>query len=570
MPPFDPNQTIEEEAGLPEGWHAVDVAPISPGAPPAQSPNTRGTYYSAAIDPTMQHDATLVGSKYSGRTPQNALMPLPSSGQPTVNSTVRSGIVAAAPAAPVTPATIIGGVHLLTASYTATSGDYSKLLSFNAAGSGMPAPTVRNFGSSPSGNGDSTFGPGNNALTAPGTSLPTNTWTAFTGDTIVVLVVAGTVTGVTDNVPGSPNVYASAGTGMGGSWWIAKNITGGTNFQVTVTISAPTTYPIAYVWDIQGASLTAPFEQQVSASGGSPATPTVAITTINPNDLILAGIGITATSSAGAKVTAGGAFTLDTNYSNFSSSTNAFVPSANNGTTPYGGAEHVGVTGIFSGNVQMPISTGAGSYSAWTLYAAAITSGSGPILTLPANPPSSFWYIAVENTGTIKLEVNPNGKNLDGSSANLDVPAGQGLFIFTDGFNYYTERGMGSGGGGSVASVDLTAQAANVAATTAYAVPTSGLYRVSVYMIVSQAASSSSTLPDSRIIFTDEDSSATITIPVTSALSTNTTSTFVQASYIVNAKTGTNLQYDIGQVTAYASSGGTPMQFAYRLRVEAL
>jgi hypothetical protein len=123
-----------------------------------------------------------------------------------------------------------------------------------------------------------------------------------------------------------------------------------------------------------------------------------------------------------------------------------------------------------------------------------------------------------------------------------------------------------------VASVNLTNQTANTAATTLYAVGASGagLYRVTVYLIVSQAATTSSTLPDSRIIFTDQDSSATITVPVTSPLTGNTLSTFAQAVYEINAKASTNIQYDIGQVTGYASSGGTPMKFAYRARLEYL
>jgi hypothetical protein len=116
-------------------------------------------------------------------------------------------------------------------------------------------------------------------------------------------------------------------------------------------------------------------------------------------------------------------------------------------------------------------------------------------------------------------------------------------------------------------SANLTAQVANVSATTLLATGTSaGLYMITIYLVVSQAASTSSTLPDSRIIFTDQDSSAVITTAVTSSLTTNTTSTFAQASFFVNAKAATNIQFDIGQVNAYASVGGTPMQFAYRAR----
>jgi hypothetical protein len=125
----------------------------------------------------------------------------------------------------------------------------------------------------------------------------------------------------------------------------------------------------------------------------------------------------------------------------------------------------------------------------------------------------------------------------------------------------------GTGGGISVSgSANLTAQSANIAATTLFAVVSAGLYLIEVFMIVSQAATVSSTLPDSRIKWTDQDSGATITVPLTSGLTTNTLSTFVQGTFVVNAKASTNIQFDVGQVTAYASSGATPMQFAYRAR----
>ncbi len=117
-----------------------------------------------------------------------------------------------------------------------------------------------------------------------------------------------------------------------------------------------------------------------------------------------------------------------------------------------------------------------------------------------------------------------------------------------------------------ITSVNRLTQTANVAATNLVASASAGTYLVTVYLVVSQAATTSSTLPDSRLIFTDQDSGATITVPVTSGLSTNTLSTFAQATFVVNAKATTALQFDIGQVNPYASSGGTPMQFAYHAR----
>ena len=120
--------------------------------------------------------------------------------------------------------------------------------------------------------------------------------------------------------------------------------------------------------------------------------------------------------------------------------------------------------------------------------------------------------------------------------------------------------------GPAITSVNLLTQTANVTATNLVASATAGTYLVTVYLVVSQAASSSSTLPDSRIIYTDNQSGATITVPLTSGLTTNTTSTFAQATFIVNAKSATAIQYDIGQTSAYASVGGTAMQFAFHAR----
>lgn len=120
-------------------------------------------------------------------------------------------------------------------------------------------------------------------------------------------------------------------------------------------------------------------------------------------------------------------------------------------------------------------------------------------------------------------------------------------------------------------TANLTAQAANVAASTVIGSgTTASLYRVSVFIKINQAATTSCTMPDTRIIYTDRDSGAVRTVQVTAGSSVNSTSTYASADVVIDAQAGTNIQYDIGQVTAYASSGATPMQFAYRLRLENL
>ena len=172
----------------------------------------------------------------------------------------------------------------------------------------------------------------------------------------------------------------------------------------------------------------------------------------------------------------------------------------------------------------------------------------GPDITITGTWPDNTIAVKVQSGVTAGPYTN----------ANVTVDA-QGII---------TAIANGSSGVTVPGAADLTAQTANVSATTLYAVPIAknGTYEITIYLVVSQAATTSSALPDSRIIYTDQDSSATITVPVTSGLTTNTTSTFAQGTFIVNAKASTNIQFDIGQVTPYASVGATSMQFAYHAR----
>lgn len=123
-----------------------------------------------------------------------------------------------------------------------------------------------------------------------------------------------------------------------------------------------------------------------------------------------------------------------------------------------------------------------------------------------------------------------------------------------------------------VARINLTAQAANVGVTTLYAVPTSGAYRVSMYRMVSQAATVSSTAPSVNFTWTDPDFVGATTITSIATNSANTVATGAldwngNFSSTVNAQAGTLLQYS---ASGYASSGATPMQFSLHLRVEFL
>lgn len=134
-----------------------------------------------------------------------------------------------------------------------------------------------------------------------------------------------------------------------------------------------------------------------------------------------------------------------------------------------------------------------------------------------------------------------------------------------------------------VARIDLTAQAANVGSTLLYAIPSTGAgrYRVSCYMVVTQAATNSSTLPNCGFGWTDKDTGTVIgatsaVLTATSANNTvgNTNSTSSQPhnsnnanSAIVQAAASSNLNYS---ANAYASNGVTPMQYALHITAEYL
>ena len=249
----------------------------------------------------------------------------------------------------------------------------------------MSAPTVRRFGSI-SNVFNTTYGAGNTALQAPvnflGNHFTSGDSTVLTGSTMVVYIglpsalwTSQTVTAVADNT--GVNTYVNKGNG----WWMATSITGTTAYLATATCSGHGTYPVFYVWEVQGSSTTASaFEQSAVASAATESTPTVTgFTTKYNNDLILCALSMTVPNAGGSNgpvVGPGGSFTQDNNYST-SSSVGQYTPCSYAFTGYnewYGGAQHLGVSGIFSGtNITMPITSLGLGYSAWVMSVAAIS-----------------------------------------------------------------------------------------------------------------------------------------------------------------------------------------------------
>lgn len=131
-----------------------------------------------------------------------------------------------------------------------------------------------------------------------------------------------------------------------------------------------------------------------------------------------------------------------------------------------GGGGSAGGSAVFPGGGALgPASTGNtfGGVNEQTADYTALSTDNGRIismhavgsplvsltLTLPAVPPSTTWCIFVQDTGATGVTIDPGALELDGAVATLGITSDQGVYISTDGINYFTSRGLGGGSGSS-------------------------------------------------------------------------------------------------------------------------
>lgn len=139
----------------------------------------------------------------------------------------------------------------------------------------------------------------------------------------------------------------------------------------------------------------------------------------------------------------------------------------------------------------------------------------------------------------------------------------------------------GNGLPATVGKVDLTAQVAAKAATTIYTPTTSGMFKISIILQVTRAATTSSVLGGATgvvITYTEPDGSVAQTIvPLlvdqagavinpTTGNTGNTTTTSSQGEATFYAKSGVAIRYAIG----YTSVGATTMQYSFHAKLQAL
>lgn len=132
---------------------------------------------------------------------------------------------------------------------------------------------------------------------------------------------------------------------------------------------------------------------------------------------------------------------------------------------------------------------------------------------------------------------------------------------------------VANGGSPTVFSVDLTAQAANCATQTFTTPAANGFYRLDVWDEITQAATTSSTIPALNLNWTTGDGNVSKSVGVIGASTLNgagVTPGFANApqTYIaapIYAKAGVAITLSC---SGYASSGATSMQYAVHARLK--
>lgn len=358
--------------------------------------------------------------------------------------------------------------------------------------------------------------------------------------------------------------------------------------RATVFLSSATSYKLQ-VW-------TAP------TSGACPSTPNTtqlysqdSITPPSSNSLLPLNNTWTGTNTYSAAVTMNGA--LNVNAGGTLAGTFTGTPTFSGAVTLSGGPTLSG-GGSWAGSpsITAPAIIGGGSWAgspsltnsvinginaqtgtSYTFVAAdeqklvTFNNGAAVAVTLPQATTAGFGAGAsfhVRNLGAGTATITPMTSTIDGI-ATLTLTNGQGADIYSDGANYVTQRGTAAAAAAVAGSVNLTAQQANIASTTLVTPTANGYYRFSCYVVLTQVATTSSTLPACAVGYTDADSSVVESFAYSQLSTSNSLGATggIAAGAVPTffAKSGVPISFN---VNSYASVGATPMQFSVRVRLE--
>lgn len=171
-------------------------------------------------------------------------------------------------------------------------------------------------------------------------------------------------------------------------------------------------------------------------------------------------------------------------------------------------------------------------------------------------------FLRQNSSGAVVTVVQPDFSDLAGAAGKF-ATSYNGIALVSNGIP--TEY----------ATVDLTAKAAAITATTLYTSAATGMFRISAYLKVTTVDATSSTLGPVTITFTDGTDSiaqsnvmvmATQTGSAATSNSGNTTVSSLSGQMIVYALSGVAIQYAV----AYASNVPGTMKYEVHLKAEAL
>jgi hypothetical protein len=178
-----------------------------------------------------------------------------------------------------------------------------------------------------------------------------------------------------------------------------------------------------------------------------------------------------------------------------------------------------------------------------------------PIVTLPSPPPSTTWNVFVQNIGTVFCTINPSGLDIDGSASTLTILPGEGVYVSTDGTNYFTERGIGNPN--AVTAVTATSPIASTGGKT----PNISYDGTSIEMLVGSSIGYSSgwqlkalsSNPTQRVLL----QSATTNAPMGLVIAPNGSGTIALSQYL----NGSDLTLaNVGVFSFVLSSGNALLQ----------
>jgi len=213
------------------------------------------------------------------------------------------------------------------------------------------------------------------------------------------------------------------------------------------------------------------------------------------------------------------------------------------------------------------------------------SNGSSVAVTLPQANSTTFisgWYIDAQNRGAGTVTITPTTSTIDGASS-LALSQNQGVRIVSDGTNYYTQRGVGSGAGGSVSSFNTRTGA--VTGTVGDVPITTNAQTGTTYTVVSgdngklvtlsNGSSIAVTLPQATGSFTTgwfayfkNIGAGTVTItPTTSTISGASTLTLSTGEVALVTSDGTN--YEAQQTRLTAGTGITLTKTRTGVQVDA-